>query len=343
MSVREERDSGFELLRLLLMFLIVIHHAIVHGLGLRGLASADATEVAIRSGDMALFCLANGFCIVAVNAFVLISGYFGIRPSKRKVLGLLLAMLFYTLLFTTGYYLMRGDLKHAVSSLLLLSHGRYWFLTDYFFLLCFAAPLNLFFERCGRRETGLFVLSLLVISSYFGFVWGHAANTNGYTLLQFIMLYALGRYVRIGGFDLARGRAAGLYLLCAGACGVLTCLCVRLGQNDWAWRMTYYNDPLLVAAAVGVLLLFRRVRFNSRAVNSLAASALAVYLFQSSAWAESLLYPFVRKLYSDGHFSGGGILLIIIGLAALCVAAALVVDRVQRPINEKLVHYIFKR
>ncbi len=58
------------------MFLIVIHHAIVHGLGLRGLASADATEVAIRSGDMALFCLANGFCIVAVNAFVLISGYF---------------------------------------------------------------------------------------------------------------------------------------------------------------------------------------------------------------------------------------------------------------------------
>lgn len=222
MSVREERDSGFELLRLLLMFLIVIHHAIVHGLGLRGLASADATEVAIRSGDMALFCLANGFCIVAVNAFVLISGYFGIRPTKRKVLALLLAMLFYTLLFTTGYYLMRGDLKHAVSSLLLLSHGRYWFLTDYFFLLCFAAPLNLFFERCGRRETGLFVLSLLVISSYFGFVWGHAANTNGYTLLQFIMLYALGRYVRIGGFDLARGRAAGLYLLCAGACGVLT-------------------------------------------------------------------------------------------------------------------------
>ena len=239
MSVREERNSGFELLRLLLMFLIVIHHAIVHGLGLRGLASADATEVAIRSGDMALFCLANGFCIVAVNAFVLISGYFGIRPSKRKVLGLLLAMLFYTLLFTTGYYLMRGDLKHAVSSLLLLSHSRYWFLTDYFFLLCFAAPLNLFFERCGRRETGLFVLSLLVISSYFGFVWGHAANTNGYTLLQFIMLYALGRYVRIGGFDLARGRAAGLYLLCAGACGALTCLCVRLGQNDWAWRMTY--------------------------------------------------------------------------------------------------------
>ena len=70
--------------------------------------------------------------------------------------------------------------------------------------------------------------------------------------------------------------------------------------------MTYYNDPLLVAAAVGVLLLFRRVRFSSRAVNSLAASALAVYLFQSSAWAESLLYPFVRKLYSDGHFSGGG-------------------------------------
>ena len=48
MSVREERNSGFELLRLLLMFLIVIHHAIVHGLGLRGLASADATEVAIR-------------------------------------------------------------------------------------------------------------------------------------------------------------------------------------------------------------------------------------------------------------------------------------------------------
>ncbi len=157
-------------------------------------------------------------------------------------------------------------------------------LTDYFFLLCFAAPLNLFFERCGRRETGLFVLSLLVIaSSYFGFVWGHAANTNGYTLLQFIMLYALGRYVRIGGFDLAHAaERRGSICSVPAPAERLTYLCVRLrtGQNDWAWRMTYYNDPLLVAAAVGVLLLFRRVRFSSRAVNSLAASALAVYLFQ---------------------------------------------------------------
>ena len=170
---------------------------------------ADATEVAIRSGDMALFCLANGFCIVAVNAFVLISGYFGIRPSKRKVLALLLAMLFYTLLFTTGYYLMRGDLEACGLQPAAPVARRYWFLTDYFFLLCFAAPLNLFFERCGRRETGLFVLSLLVISSYFGFVWGHAGQYERLYPLQFIMLYALGRYVRIGGFDLARWPSGG--------------------------------------------------------------------------------------------------------------------------------------
>ena len=70
--------------------------------------------------------------------------------------------------------------------------------------------------------------------------------------------------------------------------------------------MTYYNDPLLVAAAVGVLLLFRRVRFSSRAVNSLAASALAVYLFQSSAWPSRCSIrscgSSIRTAISAGYF-----------------------------------------
>ena len=35
------RNSNIELLRLILMFMIIIHHSIVHGLGFSGLGSVE--------------------------------------------------------------------------------------------------------------------------------------------------------------------------------------------------------------------------------------------------------------------------------------------------------------
>ena len=64
------RDSNMELLRILCMLLILIHHFIVHVL---------YPDLALRDGvidSYRIACLViNGFAYVGVNCFILISGY----------------------------------------------------------------------------------------------------------------------------------------------------------------------------------------------------------------------------------------------------------------------------
>ena len=153
------RNSSFELLRLILMFLIIVHHVIVNGLSMVHM-SQPAFEPIIRNDDLMLLCIVNCFCIPAVNVFVLVSGFFEIRPTATKVISLLFSMIFYTLVFTFPYLLYVGDYIHALSSLSILSHSPYWFLIDYLFLMLFAPMLNMMFKAMGGgRKKNIFTFS----------------------------------------------------------------------------------------------------------------------------------------------------------------------------------------
>lgn len=92
------RNSSIELLRLLLMFLIVLGHCIIHGLGLYGISPySHGTINHIPDSQILFAMIIYCFCTYAVNCFILISGYFGINLSKKKFLSLLFALIFYSI------------------------------------------------------------------------------------------------------------------------------------------------------------------------------------------------------------------------------------------------------
>ena len=65
---RAIRQSNFELLRIVAMLLIVAHHFLI------ATGRLDYRSGTLRGGE-----LVNSFCVVGVNCFILISGYFGIK------------------------------------------------------------------------------------------------------------------------------------------------------------------------------------------------------------------------------------------------------------------------
>lgn len=81
-----KRNSSFELLRILLMFLVVIGHA---NTWYFGFTYKTETEHILK-------VLLQIICLPAVNAFVLISGWFGINTNITKIVSLIFAMLFLT-------------------------------------------------------------------------------------------------------------------------------------------------------------------------------------------------------------------------------------------------------
>jgi surface polysaccharide O-acyltransferase-like enzyme len=74
------RQSNFELLRIIAMFMVLILHADFQALGAPD--KAELIKFPLAATIKVIFEMA---CIVAVNVFVLISGWFGIRPSVKGI------------------------------------------------------------------------------------------------------------------------------------------------------------------------------------------------------------------------------------------------------------------
>ncbi len=335
------RNSSFELLRLILMLMIIIHHSIVFGMGLSGLGLQFDGQFPMHfnHAEQPVATILNCLCICAVNCFILISGYFGIKPSLKKFLTLVVCIILYTLFFNTIFLAAEGNYRRAVSSLMIFSHTYYWFVTYYLYLMIFAPALNHIFERFNRNYLYIIMGTMLFISCYLGFIWGESTNTSGYTFFQFILMYCIGRYIKKYGISFSRNKAIALYAIPAILTGLTMYLLWMSGKNELAWRMTYYNNPLIIISSIGLFTFFSTIKLNNNLINRLASSTFAIYLVQSSLLCSDVYYPFINNLQTT---SGYWIWAIIIISSLVIIAFSILIDQIQKPINNLIVTYALK-
>ena len=158
----QKRQANMEALRIAAMFMVVILHYLSDSGALpesgRGLDGISAFAVTLES-----------LCIVAVNAYVLLSGYFLSMTAFRwrRLLRLLLQVLFYTLLIPPALAVLGlipaselTDVYHIWNSVFPVQSGQYWFVTAYVILFLFFPSA----QRCagkagtapaGRRNPGI--------------------------------------------------------------------------------------------------------------------------------------------------------------------------------------------
>lgn len=86
MNKKSERQPNFEVLRIVLMLLIIAGHITMY--------SGKLQE--IGTTDYYITNLCRSFTMVAVNAFVLLTGYFGTNRNWEKLLKLDIRVCFYT-------------------------------------------------------------------------------------------------------------------------------------------------------------------------------------------------------------------------------------------------------
>lgn len=286
MAVKERQSNG-ELVRLLCMFMIVMHHFIVHAL------YTDTLGLKVYTWDQQLVLAFHCFIYIGVNCFVLLSGWFSIRLKPRSVLNLWLICLFYAILgfieiVIGNAVLEKGvDLfswKYICPVLFPFSNTERWFIVCYVALMLFSPVLNAAIDTFDQRKFRWALILSSVMSIWFGYLWQVGQmNPSGYTTIQFFWLYLIGAYLRryctADWLKLHRYHCAGLYVICSILWGVLTMLDAHLGQMPFWYPFTYCN-PLVMGASIGFFLFMMSFEFKSRIVNWLSASVLAVYLVQ---------------------------------------------------------------
>ena len=283
--MKPQRASNIELLRIITMCGVVILHYNNESIG------GALGYVAQNSVNHWLLLVLEGLFVCAVNLFILITGYFSCVSQRRnplKVIGLLLQVI----VFRLGVYflgILQGD-AFALGDLLQTLLPANYFVILYIGVYLLSPYLNIFLQKLTKKQLEkLLMLSLVLLS-----VWptvvdfleessgraflglntiGMYGSDYGYTLIHFLFMYLVGAYLRLADVSVKKRYSGSIVLLCAIVCGV---------GGKWfpgtAWS---YCNPLVILEATAAFLLFRKLQFSSRIVNTLSKACFTCFLFHN--------------------------------------------------------------
>ncbi len=324
-GIRRPRLSNIELLRLLSMFMVLVLHADYAALGVPAAAdlSASPAETAAR-------VLLEQLSLVAVNVFVLISGWFGVRLTARSLGSLLFQVMFYALLIIVVVAATLGipaEQRHT-AWLTLVPGYHHWFIRSYIGLMLLSPVLNAFTASCTVRRLAVVTGSFFAFQTVYGWICNADGFLNGYSLLSFIGLYLLGHLAhRLQWHTRHRHATVWIYPGCAVANTVVTLLMLACHGSVPAW-VNSYDSPLVIAGALGLVLAFAGMKpWTSRTVNAAAASSLAVYLIHFNPLLFAHYLAACRSL--QRHLPPGVGLAAILLFAAAVFCVCLAVDRLR--------------
>ncbi len=188
-----ERQSNMELLRLVAMMMILVMHM---DYGAFGLPTAESVEQAPMTTFGRIFV--EHLCLVAVNVYVLISGWFGIRPRMKSFVRLMLQVAMYSIIIT-GAFLLLGKTTFKIGYVtdMLIIGKQYWFVVSYLLLYLVSPILNTFVEHSSKREFQWMLLVFFGFQFVYSWIFGLEEFAGGYSALSFMGLYLLARYVKI--------------------------------------------------------------------------------------------------------------------------------------------------
>lgn len=277
------RNSSVELLRLAAILLIVAMHGVAR--------SVEAPGMASRLGVVAINSVAN----MGVTAFILISGFFGLRFRPSKLVALWAMMVVYALAALACDSGLRHEPLTAATvyaAVTPVTSVRWWFMTCYVVLFCLSPFVNAITATLPRRrlEALLAVLAFFLILSPTFLQHTITNDSWGKGLPNFLLAYLLGQYLRrYGAPSWLRRHALKVFAACVALLfGLSAAATVATGKTQLL--LCRDNNLFVVLGAVALFTAMAGRTFHSRAVNRAATFAFPLYLANLPLIA--LLAPF---------------------------------------------------
>ena len=356
----KKRVVSIELLRILAMMMVVMLHYLDKGNVLPELTG----EIGLKG------CVAWGLeslSAVAVNVYMLISGYFLVESTFKpaRLVELLCQVLFYTILVPVvllaagvlepGYF----NVYHILRDILPVQMEQYWFITAYVIMYLFSPVLSTAAKAMKKEQLRGTVIALLLFFAVSKTILPVelAIDKAGNDGVWFLCVFLVAAYIRLYGipfFEGEKGAVRGLVCYLAGGAGIF-CLtmAVRLiylktGSLDHFITVGFdYNHVLNLLAAVGLFYGFLQIRISSegkpaKVIYALAPYSLGVYLLH-----EQMEVRYLWPRWIGASAEGNVVMMVLrcIFSVILVYAAGTAVDAVRAYIFSgvrKVIHKIRK-
>lgn len=309
-----KRQANFELLRIVAMLMIVTLHYLVKG----NVAVPYAESHSVV--NLAAWLL-EAFCIVAVNCYVLLSGYFLVESAWKpgRIVSLLAQILFYSIAIPIAM-LCVGMLSPAdlsiydwIGFILPIETEHYWFATAYVLMYLFAPVLAAGIKSMEQKTLQKIIIVLLLFFSVGKTVFPVPLVTDhyGYDFGWFLCLFLVAAYLRLYGCTWLVKRKNSVLLY------IGMCLCVFIiwliasVLSDKIDAFTYYadmpytyNHVFALLGAVGLFVAFKNWHIKegkvTEVIRHLAPYTFGVYLLHEHIlvryeWSKWLQIEQVRE------------------------------------------------
>ena len=324
--MQKTRNSNIELLRIIAMVMIL-------GLHVNYLAIGEPSSQDIATSPLQSFVrmFAEYVCIVGVNVFVLISGWFGINYKLKGLCNFLFQSLFFSLIIFT-LFVIAGNIgmnRLNIMSSFLLYKNAYWFVWAYLVLYIMAPILNAFIEKSNKQTLKRVLVLFFVIQTIASIFTNNGFYKAGYDPLSFIGLYLLARYFKLYQENTGKSVYLFIFVLCA-LLNTLACFIppfFGIGNGLMISIAFMYTNPLNIIGALSLLLFFTKLDFKSKVINYVATSCFAVYLLHMHFCVSDYYINTAKSLYNK--FYGITYFATILSLFVAVFIVAIVLDRIR--------------
>lgn len=338
-----KRKSNFELFRIVAMCLIILIHL---------LSAADSDSFGLTGRFGGLFGAGVvGICNMGVTCFCLISGYFGMKFSVKKLLKLEAMMITCSLLETAMLVLvfpqeMQGAalLEQVLKSLIPFASRKYWFYSCYICIFLLSGFIQKFIDMLKKEELERFLAILVVVFSILPTLfYFEIMQDTGKGLVQMFMLYLIGRYIRMyRDVPVSRWKAAVLFMGLWIANTISMAYPLRVGSIIHS--LCRDNSITNILMAVALLYLFKDMNISSKWINAITVNMFAVFALENSVTDVFAKYIKQGVLYSENQFVAVLFMLgTVVAIFAVCTVVGWIRELLLGKAENKLIDMIDKK
>ncbi len=350
----KQRASNIELLRILTMLGVIVLHY--------NNANIGGGFKFVRSGTLNyhFLNLLESLFICAVNLFVLITGYFMINTQKRSLIKPV-KLVIQVIVFKLAIYLLKiiiGKAKFSLTGLLGTLLPTNYFVILYIVLYFISPYINIVIKALNVKQLKQMVILLFIIFSVYaitvdilgdingGIIRGMSSigmegSQNGYTIVNFALMYIIGAYISICEEAYIRINRSRLLL----------CL-VILVFIDSAWYLLFdylhfgkatvhsYLNPIVILMAIIVFLLFKHLNVgHNKVINSFAKGSFTVFLLHEVFLSSIKIELFVNKSLP---VLAAHIFISVIMIYLICLVVFFIYEKITSPIYKMIEKKISK-
>ena len=333
------RSSNFEILRILSMIMIIMHHyALFSGFIWEG-------EVTTNRLIVNFFSM---FGRMGVSIFIIISGFFydKTKLSIRKIVKLLLQVWVYSILGLIIGIICNSDkvnIINTIKSMFPIIFRMYWFISCYFLIYIFSPFLKQIVDKFSKKDLKIMITLMILIWSFLGTLLS-ASYTFYNEFIWLIVVYIIGAYIKKYDVNIFKNNKIRLYVIFA---TIILLNVLMVGIEMLATKIPllenrerFFNDmqtPFMLLLALLLFNIFKNINMkNYELINKIASTTFGVYLIHANYFLGDIIW---KNIVQGAKYVNSPMLILnaILGVIGVFIACSIIDFIVEKVIINNLI------